>query len=128
MPAVPLRGQRREAALPRFMIVRPHYPHLPMNTSKDATHEASLPKALSFSAGYFALLLPSLTFAVNIYADSADPPVVNQNVDHWLLLSGFGGWLWFGTAFTLPAFVLIAISCLLRRVWKALKKDSHVLA
>jgi hypothetical protein len=93
---------------------------------REVTPEISFLKALLSSACYFALLLASLTFAVNTYADLADPPVVDPNADHWFLLSGFGGWLWFGAAFALPALVLVAFAFFLGRIRKTFRKDSQV--
>jgi hypothetical protein len=89
-----------------------------MDSPEEATPEISFLKALLFSAGYFALLFPSLIFALTTNMDLADPPVINPNADHSFLLSGAGEWLWFGAAFTLPALMLLAASYLLRRVWK----------
>jgi hypothetical protein len=51
--------------------------------------------------------------------DMADPPVVNPNIDYSFWLSGFGGWLWFGAAFALPALALFAFSYFVRRCCKA---------
>jgi len=93
---------------------------------KETMYEISFPKALLFSTGYFALLFPSLMFALNTYMDLADPPVVNPNVDHSFLLSGFGEWLWFGAAFMLPALVLFAVSYLLRWIYRAFENDSRI--
>jgi len=99
-----------------------------MISSNPVSSEVGFPKALFLSAGYFALLLPSLTFAWNAYMNFADPPVVNQNLDHAFLLSGFGGWLWFGAAFTLPAFVLLSFCYFSTQIWKAFRKDSYVVS
>jgi hypothetical protein len=99
-----------------------------MNTPKEAEPEVSFPKAFLFSIGYFALLVPSLSFAWNRYMDLADPPVVNPNVNHSFLLSAFGGWLWFGATFVLPALLLFASSYILARVRKAFGKSSGAVA
>ncbi len=89
-----------------------------MNIPNDAKPEASLPKALLFATGYFGLLFFSLSFAWNRYMDMTDPPRLDPGVSHSFLLSGFGGWLWFGVAFALPAAVLFAFRYFLARFWK----------
>jgi hypothetical protein len=99
-----------------------------MNTRKETEAEVSFPKAFLFSMAYFALLVASLSFALNRYMDLADPPVVNPNANHSFLLSAFGGWLWFGAAFVLPALVLFASICILARVRKAFWKSSGAVA
>ncbi len=84
----------------------------PAVSRKESTQELGLPRALVYSACYFGLLLPSLTFALNTYVDLADPPVFNPNVYHGFLLSPIGGWLWFGAAIAAPAMILFALSYL----------------
>jgi hypothetical protein len=97
-----------------------------VNGLNRATPELSFPKALFFSACYFVLLIPSLTISVNAYMDLADPPSFDLIVNHSFLLSDIGGWLWFGAAFALPAFVLFSFSYVLRRIKQALRKGSNV--
>jgi hypothetical protein len=92
---------------------------------KEMELEISCMKIVFHTVGYFVLLFFSLNIALNTYVDMADPPVVNPDIDHSFWLSGFGGWLWFGMAFVLPAVVLFAFSYSTRRIWRGVCESSH---
>jgi hypothetical protein len=78
----------------------------------DRPSNHSIQRTLSYIAGYLVLLVPTFFFAVIKWVDMADPPDPNQLDSFWVC--DLGQWMWFGLAFALPAFVLLALSLAVR--------------
>lgn len=93
-----------------------------VNAVQNTKPEVSFLRALLFSVGYFAILLPSLSYSWNQYIDMVDPPFFNPQIIHSFWLSGLGGCLWFGATFAMPAAALVAFCYVIGRVWKLFRK------
>jgi hypothetical protein len=78
---------------------------------------------LYYVSGYLALLVPSLAIAVNRWWDIADPPTLEIPASFWL--STLGQWVWFGSAFALPALLLCGLGFAFRLIRKLNAKYFH---
>jgi len=72
---------------------------------------------------YFAVLLPTLLIAVLAWVEIADPPNPAAPDSFWV--SRFGQCLWFGLAFVLPAFAVLAFNAVLKVLWSRSGRNSY---